>query len=432
MLSFKDTKDFLCKILNGTPSTENDDYNIIYDLQHRISLSSSTPTVPNTILDSDLRTLYEKISTYDLQDAALYNNNYYEIALDVDSYFLRRNESFDILTDSTNGITYELGLLSPEYSLYLISLLGEKRSESIENRRMFPIDRFKRPLYYHLTDEEKTLTLNDLLPKLLREFSLKITSTSYCTFNQFHTLSTSYCFEFMLKTQISLIEYKDMQSILIRPRLLRNHIESFQLDKAPLRIYNEDVVDYYKMAISSNDPYNKYISFYHVLEYYYDEVFKTNLIRDLKDKLTHPDFSYKKDEKIYELAQFVKNRWKADLEGGQGDELESLKYVIAEYVSIDDLKTRINSYDASSLTYYQTTKVSFCDAPTLPWNDASSIITVLAKRIYYTRNSLIHSKSGKNNQRYKPFRNEAQLNKELPLIQSIAELVIISASKTMQ
>ena len=131
MLSFKDTKDFLCKILNGTPSTENDDYNIIYDLQHRITLSSSTPTVPNSILDSDLRTLYEKISTYDLQDAALYNNNYNEIALDVDSYFLRRNESFDILTDSTNGITYELGLLSPEYSLYLISLLGEKRSESI-------------------------------------------------------------------------------------------------------------------------------------------------------------------------------------------------------------------------------------------------------------------------------------------------------------
>lgn len=430
MLSFLETKDFLCKLLNGTHSSEDENYNINYEI-HRRFPGDSTSTPTNTILDSELRTLYDKVNTYDIHDATLYNANYYEIAIDTDSYLFRRNESFDTLTDTTNGLTYELGLVSPEYSLYLIAFLGEKRNESLENRRLYPTDRFRHFTYYRIQDSENSLTLAELLPKLTREFSLKITSTNLFSLGEFRKQATAYCFEFMLETQFSLIEYKDLTSILMRPRLLRNRTECLQLDKAPLRTYNEDVVDYYKMALSSNDPYNKYISFYHVLEYYYDEVFKNNLIKDLKSKITHPDFSYKKDDKIYELAQFVKNRWRADLEGGQGDELESLKYVIAEYVSISELKNRIEMYDPNSSTYYQNTKVPFCDAPAIHWNDTTSIITLLAKRIYFTRNSLIHSKSSKNNQRYKPFKNETQLQKEIPLIQSIAELVIISSSNLM-
>ena len=57
------------------------------------------------------------------------------------------------------------------------------------------------------------------------------------------------------------------------------------MDDPPLRKYNYDVVDYYRLAISSNDPYIKFISFYHVIEYFYDEVFKSKLIEDLKEKL---------------------------------------------------------------------------------------------------------------------------------------------------
>ena len=39
-------------------------------------------------------------------------------------------------------------------------------------------------------------------------------------------------------------------------------------------------------------------------------------------------------------------------ETGQGNELESLKYVLKEYVSIDDLKTRINTIDSNALNYF--------------------------------------------------------------------------------
>jgi len=57
-------------------------------------------------------------------------------------------------------------------------------------------------------------------------------------------------------------------------RTTRERINFEQLDSPPLREYTVDVVDYYKLALSSNDPYIKFISFYHVMEYFYDEVFK--------------------------------------------------------------------------------------------------------------------------------------------------------------
>lgn len=84
------------------------------------------------------------------------------------------------------------------------------------------------------------------------------------------------------------------------------------------------------------------------MEYFYDEVFKRKMVTDLKNKITHPDFSYKDEDKIYEIAMFVKNRLRMNDETGQGNELESLKYVLNEYVSVDDLKARINIIDSKS------------------------------------------------------------------------------------
>ena len=74
-------------------------------------------------------------------------------------------------------------------------------------------------------------------------------------------------------------------------------------------------------------------------------------------------------------------------------------------------------------------KVAFCKAPTIPWNDSEGVYNQIARRIYYTRNSLIHSKSGKNRERYKPYKDEKELQKEIPLVRVIAEMIIINSSK---
>ena len=88
------------------------------------------------------------------------------------------------------------------------------------------------------------------------------------------------------------------------------------------------------------------------------------------------------------------------------NELESLKYVLNKYVSVDNLKARINTIDSNALNYYQNNKVAFCNAPVIGWSDSQGVFTQLAKRIYFTRNSLVHSKSGKNKERYRPYQDE--------------------------
>ncbi len=150
---------------------------------------------------------------------------------------------------------------------------------------------------------------------------------------------------------------------------------------------------------------------------------------DLKDKITHPDFSYKNEDKIYDIALFVKNRLRMNDETGQGNELESLKYVLSEYISIDDLKARIDAIDLNALQYYKNNKVSFCNAPVISWSDTQGVFTQLARRIYFTRNSLVHSKSGKNKERYRPYQDEKQLQLEIPLVKAVAELIIINSSE---
>lgn len=126
---------------------------------------------------------------------------------------------------------------------------------------------------------------------------------------------------------------------------------------------------------------------------------RENQVADLTDKITHPDFSYKDEEKVYEIATFVKNRMHMNDESELEMNQSLLKYVLKEYVQIENLKNKLNVLDKDLIVFYQNNKVAFCKAPIIPWNDAGGVYTQLAKRIYFTRNSLVHSKSGKNKER---------------------------------
>ena len=239
----------------------------------------------------------------------------------------------------------------------------------------------------------------------------------------------AYIFEYIYKTELTVLEYSDLDDMFPKNRIYRKTINDTDVEIIPRREYINDVVDYYRLAFASTDPYIKYISFYHIIEYFYDEVYKRKMVEALTDNITHPDFSYKNEEKVYEIATFVKNRMRSNDESGQGDELESLKYVLKEYVEVLQLRDRLRQMDEELELYYQNNKVTFCKAPTFSWSDTEGIYTKIAKRIYFIRNALIHSKSGKNRERYKPYKDEKSLQKEIPLVRIIAEMIIINSSK---
>lgn len=188
-----------------------------------------------------------------------------------------------------------------------------------------------------ITYYEFKKTLENFLPHMIGELSLKIETTEKSLLKMFRKYKTSFNFQFMYRFGLALIEFSNIEEMFHLNRTIRGRIDFEQLDTPPLREYMSDIADYYKLALSSNDAYIKYISFYHVMEYFYDEVFKKKMINDLRDKITNPGFSYKNDDKIYEMAIFIKNR--------------------------------ISSIAPNAFLYYETNKVEFCNAPIVFWKD---------------------------------------------------------------
>jgi len=175
-----------------------------------------------------------------------------------------------------------------------MKLIELRHDPSVRRRMPQIMSRIRRPFDYRInSDETKELSFENILSRMIGEISIKIRSDMPRSLATFKSLCSAFAFEFMFQTDMALVECKAIDDVFNINMSPRNRFDISQLDKPPLRTYTNDVVDYYKLALSSNDPYIKYISFYHIMEYFYDEVFRKRLVDDLKNKITHPAFSYK-------------------------------------------------------------------------------------------------------------------------------------------
>ena len=428
MVTYYELKDLICRVF-GNRQDEIDDSDLVLTIR---GLHYSEPKTEFILKNDELKEIFEKVNSAQIHGLELLVEHKYEVAVEIDRPIIHTMEFPQVSLDKENNIEYQIGLCSVEYCVFLLITLIEKSKQQNKRRVILPT-KFRRGYPYQIDNEndEKELDWKDILIRNMREFSIKIITPNYSSLEKNRKRKEAYVFEFIYKTEQVVGEYADIEDILPTLEMGRRMADSVPntIETIPRREYISDVVDYYRLAFSSADPYIKYISFYHIMEYFYDEVYKRKIVADLINKITHPDFSYKDEEKVYEIATFVKNRMHMNDESGQGDELESLKYVLKEYVDIEQLKNKLNSIDQDSIMFYQSNKVAFCKAPTIPWNDSEWVYNQIARRIYYTRNSLIHSKSGKNRERYKPYKDEKELQKEIPLVRVIAEMIIINSSK---
>ena len=272
----------------------------------------------------------------------------------------------------------------------------------------------------------------DLLPEVLKAYTLKISSVRAVPAFRLRSYAASFEFQFMYKQGVALSEFTDVQDMCsIGNSILRYSCES--MDSPPRRIYNTAVLDYYTMAMESRDPFTMYISFYHIIEHYFDAVFRKKLTEEIKERITRPDFSYKNEEKLYELAKYIRRHMSNDDDSGKGNEFDSLKYVLMEYVPIEELKNRIRNLDPNAIEYYQNSFVQFTTSKKtkIAWSDTQGVYTNLATRIYETRNALVHSKSEQFANQYRPYENRKDLILEIALIKAVAELVLINSSEIL-
>lgn len=242
--------------------------------------------------NADLKNAYNNMQIFNKEKLEIYSSTYREVALQLlEPSMMRRMMYLETISDSINGLEYSLGPASSEYCVFLLSELAEG-IKSNGRGLLIDLKHRSRIVLRHNSTYTETSNSMDILPDLLRVYTLKISSTQSLPISKFREYATSFEFHFMYNQGTAISEYTDIRDMYS----IGNSVFRFprkKLDSPPQRIYNKDVIDYYTMAMESRDPFTMYISFYHIIEHYFDAIFRKKLTEEIKNKITHPDFSYK-------------------------------------------------------------------------------------------------------------------------------------------
>lgn len=421
MVSYLEIKQYLKRL-----------FGIVAEIDETCDLEiSSRSGSPIVISNSMLKDAFDRLQSYGKDKLELFQESYREVALQFwgpPSRILGQDAS---ITDTVNGLSYAVSFASLEYCIFLLICIIENAEGSVARVPLELRNKF-RNILMHYDTEGISAEPAKLLSLCLGVYTLKVSSNRIIGINRLRACAASFEFLVMYKKSEAISEYTDINDMYSMGRSRRQY-QREDIDTPPQRIYNADVLDYYTLAMESRDPFSMYISFYHVVEHYFDAVFRRKLTDEMRDRITHPDFSYKSEEKLYELAKYVKKHLNSDDDSGKGNEFESLKYVLMEYAPIAELKSRIIALNMTTIDYYQTTKVPFVTTKDtrIPWSDTQGVYTKLATRIYETRNALVHSKSEQAANQYKPYENRKDLLREIALIRAVAELVLVNSSETL-
>ncbi|GES23681.1 hypothetical protein Aple_065800 [Acrocarpospora pleiomorpha] len=130
------------------------------------------------------------------------------------------------------------------------------------------------------------------------------------------------------------------------------------------------------------------------------------------------------------MIKIITNSQRQVRDEGGVDEQRSLFLVLDRYIDIGRLVADLNSYDPQLIDYYKANSPSFSEnvLTDLGATEGERIKKALAKRIYQTRNSLVHAKDG-TRPKYFPFVNDLELSREIPLLRFCSEQVVIVHGK---
>lgn len=377
---------------------------------------------------SDIDAIAGVISDLEINDeTALYSDSGYEIIVREESSGPMRRIRDDKIEvkNEENGLVYEL---SPASDEYLIWLLNEIRLNL--SPRDFRLGFYYSPRIDRFLEEESEATLIDFIRLTsFRFLTLKITSDKKQSPSQFSKLTHAFLFHIGYNLDVALVPQRLLEEIARRGRITRMRRSRADEIDPPRRIYNEDLVQHYLLAVSTDNPVIEYLSYYHILEHFYEAVFNDDLLETIKSKITDPGFSYKRKKDIGLLINTIKRSLQIRSETITFSESEALRLCLSKYVQLPELISKLSEYDESLLDYYKTTKVEFSggNEVDIEDNDEEGVLKLLTKRIYATRNALVHSKDG-DKSKYTPFKDDRILVKEVPLMRFVAEMVVLTES----
>lgn len=360
-------------------------------------------------------------------NVALYNDTTYEIALDRRVDIIRyfdRNDIGDI-EDCENHIKYTIGVASLEYIFWVLLTLDGR---DVRRLRDIALPRAYIEAKYRSTENVKG-SLFEFLRELFQSvMTIKIVCTESKSQEQFEQIFDAFRFQATNHYNDVIMPINDFKELCIG-RVGRRRGSSPDEFTAPKRIYIKELTNQYYMGLSSELPFVEFICYYHVMEYFFEKVYNDDMIKSLQDKISSPRFSIKREKDIQDVIKFVTKKVHDKNERYDINELEALELVLKKYIDIADVQDALHSL---TIDYYRTSEVPFSKGDMVDFNDITNpkLYKKMAARIYKTRNSIIHSKSGEKAV-YSPFTDDEALAKEIPLLRYIAEEIIIKTSVLM-
>lgn len=347
------------------------------------------------------------------------DNCYYDVLLQSDSIRYGIDNERKEYRDDVNKVKYTHGVISENLAFWLLY------NGDIEILTAL-IKRARLAFSLRDTFQDGDNLLLDLISKcVLRRYnSLVIESENKMSLNKAQSYMYAYVYTYMFNRQTSIYPCFDIESLFPQRRMLRGNGDFDH----PKKTYNQELIAYYNEAISSTALSHKYLSFYHILEYFYENIFMEDQISIARKIITDVGFSHKRKKDIVKLINNIQS--KAIDNDIAINEKVALSLLIQKHIPQVQLKERlIERYGLDFLEVLKR-KVNFSNGNDITFSNAepNQYINSLTGRIYKTRNAIVHSKESftddKKNNKYHPIKDDNELLSEIALIQVIAEIVI--------
>ncbi|TOB49043.1 hypothetical protein CGK04_20330, partial [Vibrio parahaemolyticus] len=351
--------DYITRVFHVSEESINisDDGIYSYDIDgHTISFSLS-----------EIESAASELEGYDAGEGTeISSPNHYEVAVRNASRYpllgMRRGELED-KEDTVNKLSYSVGSISLKYLLSLFQKLSEHGD---------PIVLFKRATRGIIASRARRVrdevsTYDSAIDAVLKMFymfnSLKIDSQSSRNYHDFERFSDAFLFEISYNLDAAIMPQRHIEELARIGSAVRERRSSYEDIDVPRRHYIKDLVHHYQMGVSTDDPFLEFISFYHVAEHFFESVYEDEVVNQIKNKLTHPNFSYKRKKDIKSLISNVKKLSRSKEDGIGVSEIDALEYTIKKFVDLDELKSKLISYDGDIYDYYINNEVPFSSGP---------------------------------------------------------------------
>ncbi|MEV6821809.1 hypothetical protein AB0M72_23985 [Nocardiopsis dassonvillei] len=327
------------------------------------------------------------------------------------------------ILDKENGLVYEFGEPSLTYVLYKISYFESSG---------------QRPR--SLLDQPTALRMGAARSKLIGpgessvyfipyggSKTLRIAADKARSHEAFYDFANSFFFQMAYAFDVAVMPSHGFDYLLRSGRFVRlRRGGSDATMEAPLRSYNKILVHNYQLAIAAENPFLEFVSYYQIMEHFFEQVFSEHVVNMARDEISSPAFSLKRKTDIQSLVKKIERAGRQRREDGGGNEAKALALVLAKYVDLDKLKDDVMKVEGSLVEYYENSIVPFSKGAVIPFSggDKKKTLDGMAKRIYDTRNALVHAKEG-SKPRFLPFRDDGDLAREIPLVRLIAEQILI-------